>query len=83
MSSQGINPAVVVQSTVALAIAITCTDAIRDIIVAVKPASPSKTAVLRIFATIILIILTMIIIKYFAMIESMPAGTSTPAPMHI
>lgn len=61
-----INPAVVAQSTLALTVAITCTDAIRDCITAMKPHSAAGAALLRVAAAVILIIFAIIFIQYFS-----------------
>lgn len=60
-----INPAVIVQSTLALTVAITCTEALRDFITAFHPGSPAKAAILRLLVAAFLVIFTILLVKYF------------------
>ncbi len=61
-----INPAVIVQSALALVTAISITDTIRECLVAMKPATHVQTAYFRIAATIVLLIFVTILIYYLS-----------------
>lgn len=66
MATHVINPAMVVQSTVALTVAIVVTDAIRDTISILKPHTARGAVLARIAAAVIIIILTIILIRHFS-----------------
>lgn len=59
---KSVNPVVVVQSVLALVVAVTCTDAIRDCVNTIKPKF-SIPAIIHVIAAIIVIILAIFIVE--------------------
>lgn len=59
---KSVNPVIVVQSCLALVVAVTCTDAIRDCINTIKPKF-AIPAVIHVIAAILVIILAIFIIE--------------------
>ncbi len=60
-----INPAAVTQSILALTVAISITESVRDCIAASGLKTPFYVASLRVFMTILIIICAILVIKYY------------------
>ncbi len=61
-----INPAIIVQSTLALTVAITCTDMIRETIAVFHPKSAMQAVAMRAIALTFLIIIVIMITSNFS-----------------
>jgi hypothetical protein len=68
-----VNPTIVVQSALALTVAITCTDAIRDIISTLRPHTMPAAAIFRAVTVVIVIIIAATIIRHSGRITGRPA----------
>lgn len=64
MSSSAINTAAVAQSVLALVVAISVTETVRDTLGAYRPASPARLVAMRVIATILIIIAAGFMVQY-------------------
>lgn len=77
MNAGGVlNPAAIIQSTVALVAAITCTDIVRDVIAGIKPVIGYRTALYR-------LILSVVVILSVLMIFNMHIGSVGVQPLQL
>jgi hypothetical protein len=58
------NPIAIAQSAIALTIAISCTDAVREVVLAAGPKTVLQTAVFKVAAVVVLILLAMMLISW-------------------
>lgn len=65
MNHLSINPSLIVQGTLTFVTAIACSDAIKEITMAIRPESVWRTAALKCSIALIMLILVVIVVYHF------------------